>query len=165
MQFIAVGLVGVLIITVLRITRRRRRRDIFGRRDGTEQAVTAFLAAPLIASAIACVVAFAVYREAMGALIFASITASLGYLGAVVLGIPAYGLVCRWNLTAPWISAALGAFIAMATGLLMWGDQVDHHFTSLLLITALLGTIAGLSFWGIARPDRQYGTWTPLDTA
>ena len=165
MQFIALGLIGVLIITVLRVTRRRRHRDIFGRRNGIEQTVTAFLTAPLVASAVAFVVSFAVYRESMTAFIFASVTASFGYLGAVVLGIPVYGFLLWRNMTSPWISAASGALIAMATGLAIWGDQVAHDFTALLLITGMLGTIAGLSFWAIARPDRQYGAWTPLDTA
>jgi len=158
MQFIVAGLVGVLIIAAVRIIRRRRHREIFTGRGETERTVTAFLVAPLIASAVALVVSFAVYREIMTALIFASITASFGYFGAVVLGIPVYWLLRRRNLTSSWISIASGAVIAMATGLFMWGDQVNHDFTSLLGITGALGMIAGLSFWEIARPDRQYGT-------
>lgn len=165
MLFIAIGLVGVLIITLLRVTRRRAHRDIFGRRDGTEQTVTAFLAAPLIASAVALIVSFTLTRDIMAALIFTAITGTFGYFGAVVLGIPVY-LLLRWrNLTSPWVSAVSGALIAMTTGLAVWGVQVVHDFTSLLLITGILGTIAGLSFWSIARPDRQYGSWTPLDMA
>lgn len=158
MQFIAVGLVGVLIIAVLRIIRRRRHREIFTGRRGIERTVTAFLVAPMIASAVAFIVAFAVYRDGLTALIFASITASFGYFGAVVLGIPVYWLLLWRNLTSSWISIACGALIAMATGVVMWGDQVHHDFTMLLGITGALGMIAGLSFWEIARPDRRHIT-------
>ena len=158
MQFIAVGLVGVLIITVLRINRRRQHREIFGRRDAIERTITAFLVAPLIASAVAFVVSFAVYRQIMAGVIFASITAGLGYFAAVVLGIPVYWLL-RWrNLTSSWISVASGALIAMTTGVFIWGVQANHDFTWLLGITGTLGMIAGLTFWEIARPDRQHGT-------
>src|SRR5579875_3739997 len=100
MQFIAVGLIGVLIIAVQRFIRRRHHREIFGRRDSIERTITAFLAAPLIASSVTFVVSFAMYREIMTALIFAVITASLGYFGAVVLGIPVYWLLRRRNLTS-----------------------------------------------------------------
>lgn len=158
MQFVVLGLVGVLIISVQRIIRRRRHREIFGRRDAIERTVTAFLAAPLISSAAAFVVSFAMYRDIQTAFIFAAITASFGYFGAVVLGIPVYRLL-RWrNLTSSWVSIVSGALIAMATGVFIWGDQVNHDFTALLGITGALGMIGGLSFWEIARPDRRHVT-------
>src|SRR5579864_3720401 len=101
MQFVVAGLLGLLIMAILRMTRRRRHRYIFGSRNGAEQMVTALLVVPLIASGVVFVISFAIFREIRTALIFASITAGFGYLGSVVLALAMYCVV-RWqNLTSP----------------------------------------------------------------
>lgn len=150
-SFILLGLIGVLIMAAVRIFGRRRHGgNPIGTND-MQRTVTAFVVAPVVASVVALIVAFAVYREFLTALIFASVTGTFGYLAAVVLGIPVYWLL-RWRgLTSSWITAASGALIAMATGYAMWGA-----FMLLFGITGALGTIAGLTFWSIARPDRRH---------
>lgn len=120
MQFVVAGLLGLLIIAVLRITRRRRHRAIFGRRDGMEQTVTAFIVAPLMTSAAVFILSFAVYRQIQTALLFSSITAGFGYFAAVALGIHLYRRL-RWqNVSSPDITWAAGALIASQPDLRSW---------------------------------------------
>ncbi|HEX5280070.1 MAG TPA: hypothetical protein VFW28_08320 [Micropepsaceae bacterium] len=112
MQFVVAGVLGLLIIAVVRIARRRRRRAIFSRRDGMEQTVTTIIVAPLIASAVALIVSFVLYRDIKTAVIYASLTAGFSYLGAVVLGIPVYCIRRLQNPASPDITWAAGALIA-----------------------------------------------------
>lgn len=112
MHFVLSGLLGLLIIAVLRIARQRRRRAIFSRRDGTEQTVTTIVVAPLIASAVALVVSFILYRDIKTAVIYASLTAGFAYFGAVVLGIPVYCIRRFHNPASPDITWAAATLIA-----------------------------------------------------
>lgn len=144
-SFIFLGIVGLLIIACLRAT---------GRKAG--RTVTGFVAAPAIASAAALVVSFAWDHEILTALIIASFTGTLGYVAAVVLGIPVYWLL-RWQrLTSVWITTLAGALIAMVAGYSMWGIELGYDVGGLFAITGALGIVSGLAFWVIARPDLQH---------
>lgn len=144
------SLVGVFILAGVRMAGRRGSTPGAGE---AERAVRGFVAAPLIASAVAFAVSFAFYREFLTGLIFAGVTGTFGYVAAVVLGIPVHLLLRRQNLTSSWINGASGALIAMTTGFAIWGAEV-----TLFAITGALGLVAGFSFWAIARPDRSHGT-------
>ena len=96
-----------------------------------EQTVTTFIVAPLIASAVAFVVSFAMYRDIKTAVIYASITAGFAYLGAVVLGIPVYRRLRSKTGASPDITWAAGALIAREPDLSS-GENRSSRFLRLL---------------------------------
>lgn len=99
------------------------------------------------------------------------ISSLVSYAGALVLGMPTYFLLRARDLTADWIAGMAG----FAIGSLMWltfsgllplllDQGVEGVWFALTNMRSLkgvlwpggvLGAIAGLLFWLIARPDRQ----------
>lgn len=75
------------------------------------------------------------------------------YAGAVmlVLGVPAHLLFARVGWRSAWVYGLAGVIVGLGVGLLMRGLAEP-----VILVTGpLIGLVSTLTFWAIARPDRQ----------
>jgi len=81
---------------------------------------------------------------------------TVSYLAAGIIGVPAYFLITRWSRLRSWhvlwLSSLAGA-VAFTV--------LEKHLTSWAVIGALLGFLAGVTFWIIWRrnedPDHPSG--------
>lgn len=130
----------------------------------------AFIIAPLIAP----VLLFPYLRELTTTNVWLAfalvITVIVAYVGAVVLGVPAYLFLRARNCTSFWMAATLGFAIGAAMWLvfsaafaLMLDQGVAGVRSSLadpgtlrgiLWPGGIAGAAAGMAFWLIARPDK-----------
>ena len=130
----------------------------------------AFLVAPLAVPLFVLVWSFAGHLALGWRLTMVAIAAILSYSGTLAFGMPAYFLLKARGLTAAWIAGAVG----FATVALMWlvflvlfplslgqgfsgvrlGFADFHIVTDVVWPGGVLGTIVGVLFWVIARPDR-----------
>ena len=136
-----------------------------------KRSTIAFFVAPLAVPLLVLVWSFAGHLALRWQLTMMVIAAFLSYSGTLAFGMPAYIFLRARGLTATWIAGAVGFVI----GALMWlvvlvlfplslgqgfsgvrlGMADFSIVTDIVWPGGVLGTIVGVLFWAIARPDRQ----------
>ena len=130
------------------------------------RAVVAFLTAPLVVPAFACVYFRSMLSDSFMIAVVLGLSTMTAYVGALLFGLPAYLLLRRGGWTSFWFAPVIG-FVA-AAGALWLFDSVPFMTSELafrpssdvrLLGEVLwpfgpVGAVVGALLWLIARPDR-----------
>lgn len=147
-----------------------------GKRERTTgSTISGLVLAPLLGGALAAAVlalAAAIMNPSSGALIILHVSIMVGFIAGAVFGVPAALLVglpmhlimMRTGIVGRRYYATMGGVIAVLLCVTLSGPAMLTSRTlsaTLVAAFALGGTVGGIVFWSIRRPDREEPAETP----
>jgi len=134
--------------------------------------IAGFILAPMVPGVVATLLSPVSIGEPYWT-IYLFLSAVLGYPVAIVLGIPIHLVLarCRWQSLPVYLAfgplMGCGAMLVLPTGTYLRGGASGIDLAAFALpqfwVAMIFATIATVSFWLIARPDRPSRRQTPVD--